>query len=64
MKPFGALLPFEQAKAVVEANIRPITRVETVGIDDALGLSLIHISEPTRLGMNSYAVFCVKKKKK
>src|SRR5450756_2985081 len=26
------------------------------------GLSLIHISEPTRLGMISYAVFCLKKK--
>src|SRR5450759_5624384 len=25
-----------------------------------LGLSLIHISEPTRLGMISYAVFCLK----
>src|SRR5659263_706289 len=24
-----------------------------------LGLSLIHISEPTRLGMISYAVFCL-----
>src|SRR5450756_1094744 len=29
----------------------------------AMCLSLIHISEPTRLGMNSYAVFCLKKKK-
>src|SRR5450759_4751786 len=29
----------------------------------ALRLSLIHISEPTRLGMISYAVFCLKKKK-
>src|SRR5665648_528650 len=29
----------------------------------ALLLSLIHISEPTRLGMISYAVFCLKKKK-
>ena len=29
-----------------------------------LKLSLIHISEPTRLGMISYAVFCLKKKKK
>src|SRR5450756_2702901 len=29
----------------------------------AYGLSLIHISEPTRLGMISYAVFCLKKKK-
>src|SRR5678815_702902 len=27
-------------------------------------LSLIHISEPTRLLSNSYAVFCLKKKKK
>src|SRR5450759_4671166 len=31
---------------------------------DVRGLSLIHISEPTRLGMISYAVFCLKKKKK
>src|SRR5678816_485376 len=31
---------------------------------DALGLSLIHISEPTRLLSISYAVFCLKKKKK
>ena len=29
----------------------------------AMLLSLIHISEPTRLGMISYAVFCLKKKK-
>ena len=28
----------------------------------AILLSLIHISEPTRLGMISYAVFCLKKK--
>src|SRR5665648_1181070 len=31
---------------------------------EVLFLSLIHISEPTRLGMISYAVFCLKKKKK
>src|SRR5450756_2870367 len=30
---------------------------------EGLALSLIHISEPTRLGMISYAVFCLKKKK-
>ena len=30
---------------------------------DVPPLSLIHISEPTRLGMISYAVFCLKKKK-
>ena len=32
--------------------------------DPDYDLSLIHISEPTRLGMISYAVFCLKKKKK
>eukprot|EP01016_Furgasonia_blochmanni_P055908 TRINITY_DN9429_c0_g1_i1.p1 TRINITY_DN9429_c0_g1~~TRINITY_DN9429_c0_g1_i1.p1 ORF type:complete len:545 (-),score=47.12 TRINITY_DN9429_c0_g1_i1:40-1674(-) len=31
--------------------------------DSVQSLSLIHISEPTRLGMISYAVFCLKKKK-
>src|SRR5660397_204114 len=31
---------------------------------DGLILSLIHISEPTRLRRISYAVFCLKKKKK
>eukprot|EP00658_Telonema_sp_P-2_P044201 TRINITY_DN32050_c0_g2_i1.p2 TRINITY_DN32050_c0_g2~~TRINITY_DN32050_c0_g2_i1.p2 ORF type:complete len:148 (+),score=37.90 TRINITY_DN32050_c0_g2_i1:175-618(+) len=30
---------------------------------DIVGLSLIHISEPTRLLSISYAVFCLKKKK-
>ena len=31
-------------------------------LGDGAVLSLIHISEPTRLGMISYAVFCLKKK--
>ena len=31
-------------------------------IGTPVALSLIHISEPTRLGMISYAVFCLKKK--
>ena len=34
-----------------------------LGYNTAQDLSLIHISEPTRLGMISYAVFCLKKKK-
>src|SRR5660397_209231 len=33
-------------------------------LSPAHGLSLIHISEPTRLRRISYAVFCLKKKKK
>src|SRR5450756_480474 len=38
-------------------------RVEEVVDLPGVDLSLIHISEPTRLGMISYAVFCLKKKK-
>ena len=37
--------------------------VERTDLISVLGLSLIHISEPTRLLSNSYAVFCLKKKK-
>src|SRR5450756_751847 len=40
------------------------TLLEILVIAIAQDLSLIHISEPTRLGMISYAVFCLKKKKK
>src|SRR5450756_1320918 len=38
-------------------------RLQTLGVSAAqvYKLSLIHISEPTRLGMISYAVFCLKK---
>src|SRR5665648_532470 len=43
-------------KAEIESGLRKMLSV-------GLGLSLIHISEPTRLGMISYAVFCLKKKK-
>ncbi|KQI08720.1 hypothetical protein K777_09985, partial [Campylobacter coli CVM 41970] len=37
--------------------------VEDLGIYSPKTLSLIHISEPTRLLSISYAVFCLKKKK-
>src|SRR5450756_2730463 len=42
----------------------PRTWVQASAIGYYGDLSLIHISEPTRLGMISYAVFCLKKKKK
>src|SRR5450756_2979597 len=42
--------------------VSPIVGTEPVS-GPARKLSLIHISEPTRLGMISYAVFCLKKKK-
>src|SRR5450756_2876356 len=36
--------------------------LDAIGAPVNLELSLIHISEPTRLGMISYAVFCLKQK--
>ena len=36
MKPFGTLLSFEEAGRIIDANIEPITRVETINIDDCL----------------------------
>eukprot|EP00658_Telonema_sp_P-2_P069685 TRINITY_DN5903_c0_g1_i8.p1 TRINITY_DN5903_c0_g1~~TRINITY_DN5903_c0_g1_i8.p1 ORF type:complete len:112 (-),score=29.58 TRINITY_DN5903_c0_g1_i8:30-365(-) len=39
-------------------------KIEVNGSDTHPVLSLIHISEPTRLLSISYAVFCLKKKKK
>ena len=47
------------------AEIRKEVREGKSQLEDALsGLSLIHISEPTRQAEISYAVFCLKKKKK
>ncbi len=47
---------------------QPLVRLKgalliSLGQQKVLQLSLIHISEPTRLGMKSFAVFCLKKKK-
>jgi len=63
VKPFGALLPFEEARAVVEANIGPVTRVETINIDDAAGRVLagdivadLSIPSFNRAAMDGYAV--------
>ena len=39
-------------------------KLHTIAFLGAAQLSLIHISEPTRLLSISYAVFCLKKKKK
>ncbi|MFC2033949.1 gephyrin-like molybdotransferase Glp [Chloroflexota bacterium] len=63
MKPFGALLSFEEAKKVVEANIKPVTRVEAVKIDDSVGrilaediLATLNTPPFNRAAMDGYAV--------
>ncbi|MBI2851377.1 MAG: molybdenum cofactor biosynthesis protein [Chloroflexi bacterium] len=63
MKPFGALLSFEEAIRVVEAHIKPINRTETIGIDEAVGRVLAEdiaaaLSVPSfdRAAMDGYAV--------
>src|SRR5450756_1355481 len=51
------------ASSAVFAGVESVRRlIEPVTITHVWWLSLIHISEPTRLGMISYAVFCLKKK--
>src|SRR5450756_167657 len=52
------LVVFHVLLVVVQAGDGPV-HVGEVAIPLAGVLSLIHISEPTRLGMISYAVFCL-----
>ena len=57
-------LSLEDEFAVIEKNFRAHAGKDyAASRGEYLNLSLIHISEPTRLGMISYAVFCLKKKK-
>ena len=57
---YGALA----ASAEQEEALRPFhTIVQPLWKRSVPGLSLIHISEPTRQAEISYAVFCLKKKK-
>ena len=50
--------------SVIHDKLQPLGLARTETLISFHELSLIHISEPTRLGMISYAVFCLKKKKK
>src|SRR5450756_1750028 len=61
----GPVVPDGKPVAVVDVPIalQQERTKRVAGGNNRLHLSLIHISEPTRLGMISYAVFCLKKKK-
>src|SRR5450759_2074071 len=52
----GKTLSYQPLRGtVMPLAVRPFSTLTNLGY-----LSLIHISEPTRLGMISYAVFCLK----
>src|SRR5450759_432920 len=55
------ILPIQECIRAKGDIVRFNPATDEYGVVD--GLSLIHISEPTRLGMMSYAAFCLKKKK-
>src|SRR5450756_2963131 len=69
----SGLTPRELSILALENGIIPLKYLKNIGtigtdgqaslLESKVPLSLIHISEPTRLGMISYAVFCLKKKK-
>jgi len=63
VKPFGALLPFEEAKRIVGENIKPVVGVDKISIDEAPGRVLAEdivatLSAPPfdRAAMDGYAV--------
>src|SRR5450759_5078068 len=61
---FGIVFLFASSAfyAMLNAINRQHLNAWATGLAAAINiLSLIHISEPTRLGMISYAVFCLKK---
>eukprot|EP00658_Telonema_sp_P-2_P022961 TRINITY_DN191_c0_g1_i3.p1 TRINITY_DN191_c0_g1~~TRINITY_DN191_c0_g1_i3.p1 ORF type:complete len:169 (+),score=55.30 TRINITY_DN191_c0_g1_i3:2-508(+) len=61
----GELPPILNSLEVEDHDIRLVLEVaQHLGENTVRTLSLIHISEPTRLLSISYAVFCLKKKKK
>lgn len=63
MRPFRALLSYAEAKAVIDAHIKPLDRVETVLLDEAVGRVLAQdfvaasdVPPFSRASMDGYAV--------
>ena len=64
LEQFGNVESRVPDEAFQGAGVRPTGELWAAMLDTKESLSLIHISEPTRLLSISYAVFCLKKKTK
>jgi molybdopterin molybdotransferase len=63
MRPFRALLSYEEAKAIIDRHIEAVTRIVTVPIDDAIGrvlakdfIASMDVPPFSRASMDGYAV--------
>jgi molybdopterin molybdotransferase len=63
MKPFGALIPYQKAKEIIDQHIQSITRTESVPIDDAVNrvlaedlVAVMTVPPFNRAAMDGYAV--------
>lgn len=63
MKPFGALISYQEAKDVIDRHIRPLNRTETVLIDGAVNrvlaedlVAVVDVPPFHRAAMDGYAV--------
>jgi molybdenum cofactor synthesis domain-containing protein len=63
MKPFGALISYQEAKGIIDRHIQPITRTESVAIDEAVNrvlaedlIAAMNVPPFNRAAMDGYAV--------
>jgi molybdenum cofactor synthesis domain-containing protein len=63
MRPFGALISYQEAKEIIDRHVHPITRTETVPIDNAVNRVLVddliakmNVPPFSRATMDGYAV--------
>ena len=63
MRPFGELIPYEEAKQIISENVVPLDRIEAVALDDSPGRVLatdvvasLDIPPFNRAAMDGYAL--------
>ena len=63
MRPFGALISYQEAKEIIDRHIQPITRTEAVPIDNAVNrvlaedcIAKMNVPPFNRAAMDGYAV--------